>query len=62
MSEATSAATIVRKIAVKPTSSDDRTVRPERTSSLSRSKYTTYESTVTPTETMMPVPPASVSV
>ena len=36
--------------------------RPVRTSSFSRSKYTTYESTVTPTDTMRPVTPASVSV
>ena len=32
-------------------STDDRTDRPERTSSFSRSKYTMYESTVTPTDT-----------
>ena len=41
MSETRSAARIVRNDRVKPTSSDDRTVRPERTSSLRRSKYTT---------------------
>ena len=35
---------------------------PVRTSSLSLSKYTTYESTVTPTDTMMPVTPANDSV
>jgi hypothetical protein len=52
---------IVRNDFRKPLSSDDRTVLPDLISSFRRSKYTTYESTVTPTDTMMPVTPASVS-
>jgi hypothetical protein len=38
-----------------------RSVRPSRTSSLSRSKYTTNESAVMPMETMNPAMPARLS-
>src|SRR6185436_14445432 len=62
ISDTKSAARIVRNDREKPRSSDDRIVFPLRTSSFRRSKYTTYESTVIPTETMMPVTPDSVSV
>ena len=62
MSETRSAARIVRNARLKPRSTEERTVLPLRTSSFRRSKYTTYESTVMPTETMRPVTPASVSV
>ena len=57
----TSAATIVRQMAAKLRGAALASERPWRVSSRMRSKYTTYESTVTPTETMMPVAPASVS-
>ena len=61
MSETRSAATMVRNERWNARSAHDRTVAPARSSSFSRSKYTTYESTVTPADTMMPVTPARVS-
>src|ERR1700736_3493543 len=57
-SDTRSAARIVRYARANPRSTDDRTVLPDLISSLSRSKYTMYESAVTPTDTMMPVAPA----
>jgi hypothetical protein len=53
-----SAMRIVRNARLNPRSTEARTVRPARTSSFRRSKNTTYESTVTPIDTMMPVTPA----
>jgi hypothetical protein len=54
------AASTVRNARLNARSVEVRRVRPAFTSSLSRSKYTTYESTVTPIDTMMPVTPDNV--
>ena len=60
MREAVSALTMVAKAMGKARSTEDRAVRPSRTSSLRCSKYTTLESTDTPMATIMPVTPARV--
>ena len=61
MKDARSAATIVRHARLNAWSTAERTVLPVRTSSFMRSKYTMYESVVTPTDTTMPVTPARLS-
>ena len=48
----------MRKALWNPLSTLLRTVRPARASSFNRSKYTMYESTVIPTETISPMMPA----
>ena len=57
MNDTASAARTVRKAERKPLSTDERMVLPDRISSFNRSKYTTYESTVIPIDTMMPITP-----
>ena len=59
--ETVSAARMVRQALSKPRTAELRRVRPLCTSSFRRSKNTTYESTVTPMETMMPATPDRVS-
>ena len=52
---------MVEKATGNARSTAERSVRPERTSSLRCSKYTILESTDTPIATMRPVTPARVS-
>ena len=59
ISDTMSATTMVCHAPAKPRWALLRIDRPARTSSFNRSKNTTYESTVTPTDTMRPAMPAS---
>ena len=59
-SDTKSAASTVRQAEWNPRSTLVRTLRPVRASSFKRSKYTMYESTVMPIETIRPVTPANV--
>ena len=59
ISDTMSATTMVCQAPAKPRWALLRIDRPARTSSFNRSKNTTYESTVTPTDTIRPAIPAS---